>query len=174
MLRNIFLLSLLVHAVCSTHWEVREVDSAEDELEEIPDYGTANEKALSICSICQKILNSVKKKVSCNTTPDHGTANEKAFSICSICQKILNSVKKKVSRNTTPDSIKGKLIEGCNKLFIGKTLCKKFVTAHLHTLVDELMTDDGPRTICAKAGACKKPPAIKEFIFVDEQVNNHL
>ncbi|TRY56608.1 hypothetical protein DNTS_003517 [Danionella cerebrum] len=121
MLRNIFLLSLLVHAVCSTHWEVREVDSAEDELEEIPDYGTANEKALSICSICQKILNSVKKKVSCNTTPD---------------------------------SIKGKLIEGCNKLFIGKTLCKKFVMKHLHTLVDELMTNDGPRTICAKAGAC--------------------
>ncbi|TRY91790.1 hypothetical protein DNTS_021913 [Danionella cerebrum] len=122
MLRNIFLLSLLVHAVCSTHWEVREVDSAEDELEEIP---------------------------------NHGTANEKALFICSTCQNLLKSVKSHLSNISTPDGIKGKLIEGCNLLnFFVRIICKQFVVAHLHTLVDELMTNDGPRTICAKAGAC--------------------
>ncbi|KAI2647149.1 hypothetical protein H4Q32_029856 [Labeo rohita] len=35
MLRNIFLVTLLVYAVCATHWEIREVGSAEDQDEEI-------------------------------------------------------------------------------------------------------------------------------------------
>ncbi|RXN19283.1 antimicrobial peptide NK-lysin-like protein [Labeo rohita] len=37
MLRNIFLVSLLVYAVCAAHWEIREVDSAEDQDEDMCD-----------------------------------------------------------------------------------------------------------------------------------------
>ncbi|KAK2879089.1 hypothetical protein QQF64_010768 [Cirrhinus molitorella] len=67
MLRNIFLVSLLIYAVSASHWEIREVDSAEDQDEEI----SADGMPMSVrCEICKRIMKEVKKKISANPTPD--------------------------------------------------------------------------------------------------------
>ncbi|XP_067310775.1 antimicrobial peptide NK-lysin-like [Pseudorasbora parva] len=132
MLRNVFLVSLLIYAVCAVHLEIRDVDSAEEELEEIP--------ADSMTK--QQILNK-----------------------CSICKNIMKAVKKKLSPNATPDEIKNKLNNTCEKARMLKSKCKNFVEKYLKTLIDELMTDDGPNTICTKVKACKSETPIMEFIF---------
>ncbi|KAK7142722.1 hypothetical protein R3I94_012166 [Phoxinus phoxinus] len=127
MLRNVFLVSLLIYAVCAVHWEIREVGSAEEELEEIS-------------------ADSVTK--------------QEIFPMCSICKSIMKSVKKKLSPKPTPDEIKTKLNNTCEAWPL-TSKCKKFVAKYLNALIDELMTDDGPKTICAKVRACKlKPPII--------------
>ncbi|NP_001298721.1 NK-lysin tandem duplicate 2 precursor [Danio rerio] len=141
MLRNIFLVSLLIYAVSAAHWEVREVDSAEDELEE---------------------------------TPEDNMVKQKFPGKCTICKYIMNQVKKRLSTKSTPDEIKNNLMNICNKAVVLKSQCKKFIQKHIHTLIDELMNDDGPNTICTKVHACKSEPPIKEFIFIHEQAYSKL
>ncbi|KAK9959663.1 hypothetical protein ABG768_009771 [Culter alburnus] len=131
MLRNVFLVSLLIYAVCAAHWEIREVDSAEDELEEI-------------------LADMTEQQI---------------FDKCSICKYIMKKVKKRISSKATPDEIKTKLNNTCEKAGPLKSKCKHFVEKYLSTLIDELMTDDGPKTICTKVHACKPEPPIKEFIL---------
>ncbi|XP_048046947.1 NK-lysin tandem duplicate 2 [Megalobrama amblycephala] len=131
MLRNVFLVSLLIYAVCAAHWEIREVDSAEDELEEI-------------------LADMTEQQI---------------FDKCAICKYIMKKVKKRIPSNATPDEIKTKLNNTCEKARLLKSKCKHFVEKYLSTLIDELMTDDGPKTICIKLNACKPEPPIKEFIL---------
>ncbi|KAL1257526.1 hypothetical protein QQF64_010770 [Cirrhinus molitorella] len=139
MLRNIFLVSLLVYAVCAAHWEIREVDSsAEDEDEEIS-------------------ADVVKQQSSIQ---------------CSACKSLLKTVKKKISSNASPDEIKTKLNNTCEKMPL-RAKCKHFVQKYLHSLIDELMTDDGPKTICTKIHICKSKPPIKEFIVVRDQAHDN-
>ncbi|XP_051578064.1 NK-lysin tandem duplicate 2 [Myxocyprinus asiaticus] len=70
MFRNIFLVTLLMYSVCAVHWEIREVDSAEDQLEEIPDDSVMTQNLPDKCSICKSIIKKVKKKISSKATPD--------------------------------------------------------------------------------------------------------
>ncbi|XP_077095048.1 NK-lysin tandem duplicate 2 [Siphateles boraxobius] len=140
MFRNVFLVSLLIYAVCAVHWEIREVGSAEEELEEI---------------IAERLT------------------KQEIFTRCSICKYIMKRVKKRISSKATPDEIKNKLNNTCEKAGPLKSKCKQFVTKYLSTLIDELMTDDGPKTICAKVHACKPKPPIKEFIFSHDPAFNH-
>ncbi|XP_039537775.1 NK-lysin tandem duplicate 2 [Pimephales promelas] len=136
MLRNVFLVSLLIYAVCADHWEDREVGSAEEELEELEEI----------------LLDGVMK--------------EQIFTRCSICKYIMKRVKKKISTKASPDAIKDKLNNTCEKAGPLKSKCKHFVEKYLKTLIDELMTDDGPKTICVKVHACKpEPPPIKKLFF---------
>ncbi|XP_050989230.1 prosaposin-like [Labeo rohita] len=125
MLRNIFLVSLLVYAVCAAQWEIRKVDFAEDQDEEISADGMLKQQM------------SVK---------------------CDLCKTIMKEVKKKISANATPDEIKTKLNNMCDKLKPLRVQCKHFVEKYLQNLIDELMTDDGPNTICTKIHACKSEP----------------
>nr|QDO72762.1 NK-lysin antimicrobial peptide [Sinocrossocheilus bamaensis] len=140
MLRNIFLVSLFAYAVCAAHWEIREVDSAEDQDEDIH---------------------------------ADGMMKQQIFSKCTICKKIMKMVKKKISPNSTPDEIKTKLNDTCMKVGPLKRQCKRFVEKYLHGVIDELMTDDGPNTICIKIRACKPEPPIKEFIVVRDQAHDN-
>ncbi|XP_058606100.1 prosaposin-like [Onychostoma macrolepis] len=140
MLRNIFLVSLLVYAVCAAHWDIREVDSAEDQDEEIS---------------------------------ADGMPKQQIFTKCSLCKTILKAVKKKLSSNATPNEIKTKLNNFCDKLKLASGQCRKFVQKYLHNIIDELMTDDGPNTICTKIHACKTKPPIKDFIFVHDQAQDN-
>ncbi|XP_073682550.1 antimicrobial peptide NK-lysin-like [Garra rufa] len=141
MLRNILLVSLLAYAVCAAHWEIREVDSAEDEDEEF--------------------------------SADVEMMKPQSSIGCSICKSIMNKVKKRISSNATPDEIKTKLNNTCEKIRLLRAQCKRFVQKYLHTLVDELMTDDGPKAICAKIRICKPKPPIKEFIVVRDQAHEN-
>ncbi|CAM4649096.1 unnamed protein product [Leuciscus chuanchicus] len=142
MLRNVFLVSLLIYAVFAAHWEIREEGSAEEDLEEI-------------------IAESLKE--------------QQASPVCSICKYIMKKVKKRISSKATPDEIKSKLNNTCEKAGPLKSRCKKFVAKHLSTLIDELMTDDGPKTICAKVHACKpQPPPIKEFTVSHDPAFNNI
>ncbi|RXN19284.1 antimicrobial peptide NK-lysin-like protein [Labeo rohita] len=67
MLRNIFLVNLLVYAVCAAHWEIREVDSAEDQNEDMCADGIPK---LNLCKTCKDIIEKVKKHVFCDSTSD--------------------------------------------------------------------------------------------------------
>ncbi|XP_052001202.1 NK-lysin tandem duplicate 2 [Xyrauchen texanus] len=140
MFRNIILVTLLAYSVCAVHWEIREVDSAEDQLEEIPDDSVMK----------QNLLNK-----------------------CSICTSIIKKVKKTISSKTTPDEIKEKLNNTCKKFLLFKSQCNRF-NKYLSTLIDELHTADGPKTICTRIHFCKSPPPIKEFIFVSDQAFDNL
>ncbi|XP_016347783.1 antimicrobial peptide NK-lysin-like [Sinocyclocheilus anshuiensis] len=140
MLRNIFLVSLLVYAVCAVHWEIREVDSAEDQDEEI----FADDEMMKQSSV-----------------------------ECSICKSIMKRVKMTISSNATPDEIKTKLNNTCEKIRLLRVQCKHFVQKYLHDLIDELMTDDGPKTICTKIHICEPESPIKEIIFVHDQANDN-
>ncbi|NP_001298723.1 NK-lysin tandem duplicate 1 isoform X1 [Danio rerio] len=139
MLRNIFLVGLLIYAVSAAHWEVREVDSAEDELEE---------------------------------TPNDNMVKQKFPGMCSLCKYVMKHVKERISADSTPDEIKNKLMNLCEKAWLLKGQCQKFVKTHLHTLIDELMTNDGVNTICAKALVCKFGPPRKEFNFIHDRAVN--
>ncbi|KAI2646485.1 Prosaposin [Labeo rohita] len=70
--------------------------------------------------------------------------------MCKTCKDIIEKVKKHVFCNSTP-----------------------VVKKYLHGLIDELMTDDGPNTICTKIHACKPEPPIKEFIVVRDQAHDN-
>uniref|UniRef100_A0A8C1G531 NK-lysin tandem duplicate 1 n=1 Tax=Cyprinus carpio TaxID=7962 RepID=A0A8C1G531_CYPCA len=140
MLRNIFLVSLLVYAVCAAHWEIREVDSAEDQYEEIS---------------------------------ADGMPKQQIFNKCDICKKIMKAVKKKLPPNATPDEIKEKLKNVCDKFKPVSGQCKKLVQKYLRNIIDELMTEDGPNTICTKIHVCKSKPPIKEFILVHDQAHDN-
>uniref|UniRef100_A0A8C1MD38 NK-lysin tandem duplicate 1 n=1 Tax=Cyprinus carpio TaxID=7962 RepID=A0A8C1MD38_CYPCA len=135
MLRNIFLVSLLVYAVCAAHWDVREVDSAEDQDEEISADGIPT------------------------------------FVKCLICNKIVKKVKKKLSNKPTVVEIKTKLNKACYILTFKKKKaeCKNLVEKYMDKLIDELMTKDGPKTICTKIFGCN----IKEVIFVHDQAHDN-
>ncbi|XP_026085984.1 antimicrobial peptide NK-lysin-like [Carassius auratus] len=144
MLRNIFLVSMLIYAVCAVHWEIREVDSAEDQDEEI--------------SVFQA---------------DDEMMEQQSSLECKICKLIMKLVKKKIPSNATPDEIKSKLNDTCEKVRLLRVQCKHFVQKYLHNLIDELMTDDGPQTICTKIHVCKQESPIKEIIFVHDQANEN-
>uniref|UniRef100_A0A672P390 Antimicrobial peptide NK-lysin-like n=2 Tax=Sinocyclocheilus grahami TaxID=75366 RepID=A0A672P390_SINGR len=92
---------------------------------------------------------------------------------CSMCKSIMKRVKKTISSNATPDEIKTKLNNACEKIRLLKVQCKHFVQKYLHYLIDELMTDDGPKTICTKIHICKPESPIKEIIFVHDQANDN-
>ncbi|XP_073682610.1 antimicrobial peptide NK-lysin-like [Garra rufa] len=136
MFRNFFLVSLLIYAVCAAHWEIREVDSAEDQDDEISADGMMEQQI---------------KAIKCDT-----------------CKAIMKEVKKKISAKPTPDEIKTKLNNICDKFKLLRVQCKHFVEKYLQNLIDELMTDDGPNTICTKIHACKNR-TIKEFTVVPDQ-----
>ncbi|RXN19282.1 antimicrobial peptide NK-lysin-like protein [Labeo rohita] len=125
MLRNIFLVSLLVYAVCAAHWQIREVDSAEDQNEDMCADGIPKPN------------------------------------MCKACKDIIEK-----------DEIKAMVNNTCKTLW-AESLCKKFMNKYLHGVIDELMTDDGPQTICTKIHACKPEPPIKEFIVVRDQAHDN-
>ncbi|XP_050957493.1 antimicrobial peptide NK-lysin [Labeo rohita] len=68
MLRNIFLVTLLVYAVCATHWEIREVGSAEDQDEEISADDMMKEQ-IFLCSACKTLIAMVKNMIPAHATP---------------------------------------------------------------------------------------------------------
>ncbi|XP_052435853.1 prosaposin isoform X6 [Carassius gibelio] len=70
MLRNIFLVSLLIYAVCAAHWDISEVDSAEDQDEEISADGMPTQQSSSECIICKLIVKAVKTLLSHKPTVD--------------------------------------------------------------------------------------------------------
>ncbi|XP_026142325.1 prosaposin-like [Carassius auratus] len=70
MLRNIFLVSFIIYAVCAAHWEIREVDSAEDQDEEISADGMTTQHSSSECIICKLIVKAVKTLLSHKPTVD--------------------------------------------------------------------------------------------------------
>ncbi|XP_052435848.1 prosaposin isoform X3 [Carassius gibelio] len=140
MLRNIFLVSLLIYAVCAAHLEIREVDSAEDQDEEIS---------------------------------ADGMQKQQAFIICGICKGIMKAVKKKLPANATAEEIKTKLENLCDNLIWGSGRCKELVKTYLHSIIDELMTKDGPNTICKKINVCMSKSPIKEFNFVLDQAHDN-
>ncbi|XP_043118362.1 antimicrobial peptide NK-lysin-like [Puntigrus tetrazona] len=136
MLRNILLVGFLVSAVCAAHWEIREVDSAEDQDEGI----------------------------SADVTP------KQQIGVCSICKSVMKAVKKKLSANADAEEVKTKLNNTCEKMKLLSGPCKKLVKKYLHSIVDELMTDDGPKTICTKIHVCKPKLPLKEFIFMRDRL----
>lgn len=113
------------------------------------------------------------EEISCDAFHADGMPKQKIFSKCTICKSIMKAVKKKLSSKATPDEIKAKLNNVCDKFKPVNGHCKKFVQKYLHNIIDELMTKDGPNTICTKIHACKTKPPIKEFIFVHDQAHGN-
>ncbi|CAI5696379.1 uncharacterized protein LOC112841639 [Oreochromis niloticus] len=85
---------------------------------------------------------------------------------CWACEWILNKVKKLAGPNPTAESLKSKLLSVCDGIGLLKSLCRKFVKAHLGELIEELTTTDGVRTICVNMGACKSKEL--ELLFYAE------
>ncbi|KAI5102395.1 hypothetical protein C0J45_7747, partial [Silurus meridionalis] len=75
--------------------------------------------------------------------------------VCSICKRIMKKVKHHLGNHENAEKIKEKLMNLCDKLGPVKNICRKMVTKNIDMLVEELSTDDDPKTICAKAGLCK-------------------
>lgn len=51
--------------------------------------------------------------------------------------------------------VKQKLLSVCDQIGLLKSLCRKFVKAHLGELIEEVTTSDDVTTICVNAKACK-------------------
>ncbi|XP_037602625.1 NK-lysin tandem duplicate 4 [Sebastes umbrosus] len=75
--------------------------------------------------------------------------------VCWACKWALNKVKKAVGNNATVEKLKSKLMSVCDQIGLLKSLCRKFVKAHLSELIEELTTTDDVKTICVNTGACK-------------------
>ncbi|RXN19285.1 antimicrobial peptide NK-lysin-like protein [Labeo rohita] len=119
MLRNIFLIGLLIYAVCAAHWEIREVESAEDQDEDICADGIPKP---NMCEACKDMIEKVKKHIVCDSTSDE---------------------------------IKATLKKACEEAgIVLKHPCDYLVKKYLHVVIDDLMKDDGPHTICTKIHAC--------------------
>nr|WOW88856.1 NK-lysin [Ctenopharyngodon idella] len=75
--------------------------------------------------------------------------------VCWACKWAMKKVKKQLSNGSTPDNIKKKLSMVCDEIGFLKSLCRNFVNKYTDTLVEELSTSDGARTICANIRVCK-------------------
>ncbi|RXN19286.1 antimicrobial peptide NK-lysin-like protein [Labeo rohita] len=175
MLRNIFLIGLLIYAVCAAHWEIREVESAEDQDEDIRADGIPKP---NLCKICKDVVEKVKKHIVCDSTQDEIKATLKKaceetkplliLPCKCLVKRYLNGVIDDLMTDDGPDTICTK-VHACKmkiKVKLNKT-CEKLTNPlkcpYLHGLIDELMTDDGPNTICTKIHACKwKEPRRKQ------------
>ncbi|KAK7905042.1 hypothetical protein WMY93_017649 [Mugilogobius chulae] len=76
------------------------------------------------------------------------SAEAKLPGVCWACKWALNQIKKTAGNNATVAVIKSKLLSVCNKIGFLKSVCQKFVKAHLGELIEELSTIDDVRTIC--------------------------
>ncbi|XP_059376966.1 prosaposin-like [Carassius carassius] len=110
MLRNIFLVSLLIYAVCGAHWEIREVDSAEDQDEEISADGMPKQQSIGECIICKTIVKAVKTLLSHKPTVEE--IKTKLKKVCAIfdhrkdsCENFIETyIKKLVDELMTDDA----------------------------------------------------------------------
>ncbi|XP_034164192.1 antimicrobial peptide NK-lysin isoform X2 [Pangasianodon hypophthalmus] len=75
--------------------------------------------------------------------------------VCWICKWVMKKVKKHLGNRENAEQIKEKLKRGCDKIGFLKDQCKKIVDKNIDILVEELSTDDDPKTICANIGVCK-------------------
>nr|QGA69873.1 NK-lysin antimicrobial peptide type 4 [Sinocrossocheilus bamaensis] len=134
MLRNIFLVSLLVYAVCAAHWEIREVGSAEDQDQEISADGMPKQQMSIKCDICKRIMKEVKKKISANPTPDE--IKTKLNNICDkfkplrvqckhFVEKYLQNLIDELMTDDGPNAI-------CTKIHVCKEArtIKEFIVVH--------------------------------------------
>ncbi|KAI7804962.1 prosaposin-like [Triplophysa rosa] len=68
MLRNVFLITLLICSACAVHWEIREVASSDD-VDEMPADRMTGRKP-GVCWVCKWVVKKVKKSISTTSTPD--------------------------------------------------------------------------------------------------------
>ncbi|RXN19288.1 antimicrobial peptide NK-lysin-like protein [Labeo rohita] len=121
MLRNIFLVTLLVYAVCATHWEIREVGSAEDQDEEIYADDMMKEQ-IFLCSACKTLIAMVKKRIPSNATAVDIKAKLNNFcgkmwllkrTCLNIVQKHLHGLVDELMKNDGPNAV-------CTKIHVCK------------------------------------------------------
>ncbi|KAK3563639.1 hypothetical protein QTP86_031878 [Hemibagrus guttatus] len=134
MLRNILLVSFFIGSACSFYLEYLKVNS-----EELID-GT---------------LVSATSPDSVDQDEDLPVHEEQIPGVCFLCKQVVKKVKKHLGNHENANKIKEKLKRGCDYLPVGKDICKKMVNNHIDILVEELSTDDDPKTVCVKAGICK-------------------
>ncbi|XP_058255679.1 antimicrobial peptide NK-lysin-like isoform X1 [Hemibagrus wyckioides] len=137
MLRNILLVFFFIGSACAFYLEYLKVHS-----EELAD-GTLQVSATSPDSFDQD--------------EDFPASEEQIPGACALCKLVVKKVKKHLGDHENANKIKQKLMRGCNMLPAGKDLCKRLVDKHINILVEELSTDDDPKTVCVKAGICKSP-----------------
>ncbi|XP_056623085.1 antimicrobial peptide NK-lysin-like [Triplophysa dalaica] len=128
MLRNVFLVTLVMCSVCAVHWEIREVESSED----------------------------------VDVMPADKMTKQKLPGVCWACNWVMRKVKKMITPNSTKEEIEKDLHAVCEKIGFLKSLCKSFVKKYLGTLVEDLSTTDGPKTICVNVGVCKSKSSFSE------------
>ncbi|XP_053093650.1 antimicrobial peptide NK-lysin-like [Pangasianodon hypophthalmus] len=126
---NLLIASFFIGSACAMHLEYLKVDSAEELL-----VGT---------------LDSVDQD------EDLPMPEEQLPGVCWICKWVMKKVKKHLGNRENAEQIKEKLKRGCDKIGLLKDRCKKIVDKNIDILVEELSTDDDPKTMCANAGICK-------------------
>lgn len=89
--------------------------------------------------------------------------------VCWACKWALKKVKKLAGPNATAESLTAKLTSVCNSIGLLKSLCRKFVKAHLGELIEELTTTDDVRTICVNTNACKQREVLGLVFDVDDE-----
>ncbi|XP_056623087.1 prosaposin-like [Triplophysa dalaica] len=124
--------------------------------------------ACLLCSVCAAHweIREVESSEDVDDMPADGMTKQKLPGLCWVCKWVMNKVKKRVTVNSTPDEIKTKLFATCDQIGFMKKECKKFIQKYMSTLVEELSTTDGPKTICTSIRACKSKSAfLKDFIL---------
>ncbi|XP_042598980.1 prosaposin-like isoform X2 [Cyprinus carpio] len=119
MLRNIFLVSLLIFAVCAAHWEIREVDSAEDQDKEISADGMPKQQSSSECIICKLIVKAVKTLLSHKPTVDEiktklkkgcDVLNQRKDPCKNFVEKYMNKLIKELMTDDAPNKVCSKIL----------------------------------------------------------------
>lgn len=119
MLRNILLVLLLIYAVNAAYLEIREVDSAEDQDEEIYADGMPKQQSLNECLICKLITAAVKKILSPEPRVDEIKA--KLHKACNVFKK------KKDQCNTFVEKYMDKLVKELMTDDAPRAICTKIL-----------------------------------------------
>ncbi|XP_073725262.1 prosaposin-like [Misgurnus anguillicaudatus] len=115
MLRNIFLVTLIVYSVSAVHLKIYEVDSNEDLHQEEPAEGlTTTQQVFGACTACKWVMDKIKKTISKNSTPDqikgklYGYCEKTGFlkKTCNFfINEYLNTLIEEFSTNDGPKAI---------------------------------------------------------------------
>lgn len=87
---------------------------------------------------------------------------------CQTCVQFLNITRNELSSNATQQEIINVLDQACAQLGIYAPVCKSWVDENVQTLIDQLINQIDPVSICNKIGACQtKMVAIKKMVKLE-------
>jgi len=104
-----------------------------------------------------------KKLKVCNPLPqkiEHQVMNAGNNSLkCSLCTAILTDVKKQLGSNISAAALKKVLDKVCSKIPFAKDLCKNSLEPYITQILQALLAQEDPATVCLKIKLCKAAQA---------------